>query len=213
MGRGTHCGISCFWWLWLATTAIQHAWAATVLWTAYVEISYRNSSDNQTVRQICECGLYGLNSPLDVVAGQVELPASDPLACGPFTRFNSSAKAWIALIERGNCTFTEKIKAATENGAVAVVIYNLAGTGNEKSPMVHHGKDVCFCCVFQSCIQMPRYFNVTKLLAAKFCLQVQHTYFVDHVIMFCMKSENREVYLYTCAVVLNSLQQTNKIIS
>ncbi|KAJ8401827.1 hypothetical protein AAFF_G00377980 [Aldrovandia affinis] len=140
MGRGTHCGINCFWWLWLAMTVIQHAWAATVFWTAYVEISYRNSSDNQTVRQICECGLYGLNSPLDMVAGQVELPSSDPLACGSYTRFNSSAKAWIALIERGNCTFTEKIRAATENGAVAVVIYNLPGTGNEKSPMLHPEK-------------------------------------------------------------------------
>ncbi|KAJ8348847.1 hypothetical protein SKAU_G00274360 [Synaphobranchus kaupii] len=138
--RETHCGVSCFLWIWLAMTAVQYTWSATVFWTAYVGISYRNSSDNQTVREICECGLYGLNSPLGEVVGQVELPASDPLACGPYSGLNSSANGWVALIERGNCTFTEKIKAAKENGAVAVVIYNLAGTGNEKSPMVHHEK-------------------------------------------------------------------------
>ncbi|KAG5843543.1 E3 ubiquitin-protein ligase RNF128a isoform X2 [Anguilla anguilla] len=137
--RGTHFDISCFLWLSLAMTAIRHTWSATVFWTAYVGISYRNSTDNQTVRQTCECGMYGLNSLLGDVVGQVELPASDPLACGPYTSFNSSADTWIALIERGNCTFAEKIKAAKENGAVAAVIYNLAGTGDEKSPMIHRG--------------------------------------------------------------------------
>ncbi|CAB1352761.1 unnamed protein product [Coregonus sp. 'balchen'] len=55
------------------------------------------------------------------------------------TGFNSS-EPWIALIQRGNCTFAEKIKTAADSGANGVVIYNLPGTGDEVTPMVHHGE-------------------------------------------------------------------------
>ncbi|XP_061105146.1 E3 ubiquitin-protein ligase RNF128a isoform X2 [Conger conger] len=131
-------GRRAFFWLWLVMAVVQST-CSVRYWTANVEISYRNSSGNETVRESCECGVYGLNSPIGEVVGQVELPASDPLACGNNTSFNSSAETWVALIERGNCTFAEKIKAANENGAVAAVIYNTAGAVNERTNMVHHG--------------------------------------------------------------------------
>jgi hypothetical protein len=60
-------------------------------------------------------------------------------ACNPNTSFRKSKNSgpWLALIERGSCTFTQKIKVATENGASGVIIYNFAGTGNQVFPMFH----------------------------------------------------------------------------
>ncbi|MBN3313667.1 RN128 ligase, partial [Atractosteus spatula] len=125
--------------LWFSMCIIKSHVEATVVWTAFVGISYKNPHTNQTERQICECGLYGLNSPLVGAKGVVEIPSSDPLACRSDTQFNSTGGPWIALIERGNCTFSEKINIAAERGASAVVIYNIEGTGNETSPMIHYG--------------------------------------------------------------------------
>ncbi|KAF5907686.1 RING finger protein, partial [Clarias magur] len=69
--------------------------------------------------------------------GYVVLPNSDLLACQANTTFTIKNKPWIALIKRGNCTYTKKIKAAQRAGASAVVIYNLDGTGNETNTMSH----------------------------------------------------------------------------
>ncbi|KAJ8266474.1 hypothetical protein GJAV_G00130830 [Gymnothorax javanicus] len=138
MGRsGTHCIIGQFLWFCLAVVAVQRTCLAHAFWTAYVKIEHRNLTGNGTVRETCECGVYGLNSPLEERSGQVGLPISDPLACSPYTSFNSSAGPWVALIERGNCTFTEKINAANRSGAAAVVIYNVRDRGNRAEPMVH----------------------------------------------------------------------------
>ncbi|CAB1316237.1 unnamed protein product [Coregonus sp. 'balchen'] len=135
--RGTHCFGLVFFTLLCLITA-QNTGANMVFWMATIQTRYWNTSDNKTVLQSCECGLYGAHSPVISASGEVTLPISDPLACGPQTSFNSS-EPWIALIQRGNCTFTEKILAAAESGAAGVVIYNLPGTGNEEIPMMHHG--------------------------------------------------------------------------
>ncbi|XP_036403998.1 E3 ubiquitin-protein ligase RNF128-like isoform X2 [Megalops cyprinoides] len=128
-------------WLWmplLLLSAAHHAGAATMFWSAFVEIVY--PMDNQTISRKCECGVYGSDSPLGNAIGQVVLPVSNSMACRPGSAFaNVSEKPWVALIERGNCTFTEKINNAASQGASAVVIYNLPGTGNESSPMGHEG--------------------------------------------------------------------------
>lgn len=129
----------------LCLMVARPAGANVLFWTATVETSYWNKSENRTVSQSCDCGLYGLHSPVAWTSGEVTLPMLDPLACGPQTWFNSSEKPWIALIQRGNCTFYEKIKAAAESGASGVVIYNLPGTGNDVTPMGHHGNYLFFC--------------------------------------------------------------------
>ncbi|KAL4630848.1 E3 ubiquitin-protein ligase RNF133-like [Arapaima gigas] len=121
----------------LAALAVQNAAAATSFWTAFLEITFINSTTGQLMSVFCECGLYGLDSPLRDAQGQLMLPTSSPTACGPLAWRNVSVAPWIAVVERGNCTFTQKINVARKAGADAVVIYNAPGTGNDKSPMLH----------------------------------------------------------------------------
>ncbi|KAL7863415.1 hypothetical protein SRHO_G00123990 [Serrasalmus rhombeus] len=72
-------------------------------------------------------------------SGYVALPNSDSVACSPNITFAVNRKPWIALIKRGNCSHADKIRAAEQEGASAVVIYNIDGTGNSTNPMSHPG--------------------------------------------------------------------------
>lgn len=88
---------------------------------------------------------YGLDSPKAEVRGQVLAPlplhsVADHLGCDPQTRFfvPPNIKQWIALLQRGNCTFKEKISRAAFYNAVAVVIYNKSK--EEPVTMTHPGK-------------------------------------------------------------------------
>ncbi|XP_025051565.1 E3 ubiquitin-protein ligase RNF149-like, partial [Alligator sinensis] len=110
----------------------------TVPANAYVNLFYFNPMNNSTVTDECECGLYGLNSPLTSAQGLVGIPKSaNLLACDYNTEFTVTETPWIALIERGNCTFAEKIKLATRRGAEAVVIYSAPNRGSYTIPMSH----------------------------------------------------------------------------
>ncbi|XP_030064876.1 E3 ubiquitin-protein ligase RNF128 isoform X2 [Microcaecilia unicolor] len=113
----------------------------TVQGNAYVNLAYFNETSNHTTFDGCKCGLYGLNSPMANAQGLVAIPNSSHLqACDYNTQFTVTGKPWIALIERGNCTFSDKIILAARKGAVAVVIYNTRRQGsNQTSPMVHYG--------------------------------------------------------------------------
>ena len=66
---------------------------------------------------------------------------ADHLSCDPQTRFfvPPNIKQWIALLQRGNCTFKEKISRAAFHNAVAVVIYNNKSK-EEPVTMTHPGK-------------------------------------------------------------------------
>lgn len=122
----------------LCLSGLVHCSAALVFWTAVVELTYLNSN-NVTQNKYCDCGVFGRNSPLMTASGIVMLPKGDPRGCGfddVYSR-NSSSPPWIALIKRGNCTFTEKINAAKRQGASGVVVYNVDGSGNSTSPMSH----------------------------------------------------------------------------
>ncbi|XP_039622219.1 E3 ubiquitin-protein ligase RNF128 isoform X2 [Polypterus senegalus] len=121
-----------------------HYLVASTLWTADVQISYDEPSNTDIeVSELCSCGLYGLNSPIRRASGLVVTPAfEERLACDNATSFdNQDSEPWIALIERGNCTFTEKINLATRAGASVVVIYNynVDGLSNDTVPMKHEG--------------------------------------------------------------------------
>ncbi|KAM7405879.1 hypothetical protein PAMP_000296 [Pampus punctatissimus] len=134
MGKKTqHCL-----WLLLCLSGLVHCSAAFIFWTAVVGVSYVNSN-NTLVDRYCECGVYGRNSPLKEAEGIVTLPKGDPRGCGPDPVYNrnSSSPPWIALVKRGNCTFSDKINAAKRQGASGVAVYNSDGYGNSTTHMSH----------------------------------------------------------------------------
>jgi len=109
--------------------------------SAFVSLFYFNSASNSTVSEHCECGRYGLNSPLLSARGLVGVPKSaNRQACNANTRFTTTKPPWIALIERGNCSFAEKIQLAARRGAAAAVIYNTQDKGNRTLVMMHLGE-------------------------------------------------------------------------
>jgi len=70
------------------------------------------------------------------------LPNGDPLACSGNTTFTASHQPWIALIKKGNCTNSQKVQVAKQEGASAVVIYNIDGTDNATNLKAHSGMTV-----------------------------------------------------------------------
>lgn len=109
--------------------------------SASVSLFYFNSTSNRSVSEQCECGLYGLNSPLLSARGLVGIPKSANLqACDTNTQFTITKPPWIALMERGNCSFAEKIKVAARRGARAAVIYNALDKGDDTVLMSHLGE-------------------------------------------------------------------------
>lgn len=116
----------------------------TVPVNAFVRLFYFNSTSNRSVSEQCECGLYGLSSPLLSAQGSVAIPrAANLQACDSNTQFTVTEPPWIALIERGNCTFAEKIKVAAGMGATAAVIYNAPDKSSYPIPMSHIGEYRC----------------------------------------------------------------------
>ncbi|XP_008695456.1 E3 ubiquitin-protein ligase RNF128 isoform X2 [Ursus maritimus] len=107
---------------------------------AYVTVTYYNETSNYTTIERCECGVYGLASPVANAMGVVSIPKnSNYQACDYNTEFTNTNSPWIALIERGNCTFSEKIQAAGRRNADAVVIFNVPDTGNQTIQMANFG--------------------------------------------------------------------------
>lgn len=95
---------------------------------------------NRMLSELGETGVFGRSSTLKRIAGVIVPPEGKiQNACNPSTTFGRSTNSerWLALIERGGCTFTQKIKVAVEKGASGVIIYNFPGTGNQVFPMSH----------------------------------------------------------------------------
>ncbi|NWR84422.1 RN128 ligase, partial [Furnarius figulus] len=114
----------------------------TISVRASVSLFYFNSTSNRTVFERCECGLYGFHSPRLSAQGLVGIPSSgNHYACDRNTEFTVTGEPWIALIERGNCNFTEKIQVAARRGATAAVIYNSQDKGNKPLVMLHRGAE------------------------------------------------------------------------
>ncbi|NXE48263.1 RN128 ligase, partial [Casuarius casuarius] len=136
MKQDSKSGSSCL----LVIISILFKATETLPVNAFVSLFYFNSTGNRSVSEQCECGLYGLNSPLLSAQGLVGIPKSANLqACDLNTQFTVTEPPWIALIERGNCTFAEKIKLAARRGATAAVIYNAPDKGSYPIPMSHIG--------------------------------------------------------------------------
>lgn len=124
--------------LWLCLSGLVHSSAAFVFWSAVVEIEYSSVGDDKTVQKSCECGVFGRNSELKETSGSVVLPLGDIEGCAsaPVYSHNNST-SWVALVRRGNCTFSEKINAAKRQGAAGVVVFNSEENGNTTSHMFH----------------------------------------------------------------------------
>ncbi|NIG59796.1 E3 ubiquitin-protein ligase [Pontoporia blainvillei] len=121
--------------LWLLS---QHCGRASAVWTAYTNISFHVGS--RMLSELGETGVFGRSSALKRVVGVIVPPEGETQnACNPSTSFRTSknSETWLALVERGGCTFTQKIKVAVEKGANGVIIYNFPGTGNQVFPMSH----------------------------------------------------------------------------
>ncbi|KAM4555146.1 E3 ubiquitin-protein ligase RNF130 isoform 1-T2 [Odontesthes bonariensis] len=89
-------------------------------------------------------GTYGQNSPKVDTRGVVIAPAThhgvvDRQGCDPNTRFLVPPRSvhWVALLQRGNCTFKEKILKAAAYNATGVLIYN--NSTNKTVKMGHEG--------------------------------------------------------------------------
>uniref|UniRef100_UPI00358EBCC3 E3 ubiquitin-protein ligase RNF149 n=1 Tax=Myxine glutinosa TaxID=7769 RepID=UPI00358EBCC3 len=94
--------------------------------------------------EYAESGHYGRDSPKEDVDGQLVTPTSCPNACcGDETRFfpegQRAPRLWVALVERGGCTFREKILLAKGQNATAVLVSNNVGYGNTTVTMTHAG--------------------------------------------------------------------------
>ncbi|XP_025785366.1 E3 ubiquitin-protein ligase RNF133 [Puma concolor] len=121
--------------LWLLS---QNCCRASAVWTAYMNISFHVG--NRMLSELGETGVFGRSSTLKRVAGVIVPPdGKTQNACNPSTSFSrlKNSETWLALVERGGCTFTQKIKVAIEKGAGGVIIYNFPGTGNQVFPMSH----------------------------------------------------------------------------
>ncbi|KAM6056989.1 E3 ubiquitin-protein ligase RNF128 isoform 2-T2 [Theristicus caerulescens] len=131
-----------FWFFCLLVVSILFKTIEAFSVSASVSLYYFNSTSNGSVSEQCECGLYGLNSPLLSAWGLVGIPISPNLqACDANTHFTVTKPPWIALIERGDCSFAEKIEVAARRGATAAVIYNAPDKGNNTVLMSHLGAE------------------------------------------------------------------------
>uniref|UniRef100_A0A6J0VDL1 E3 ubiquitin-protein ligase RNF128 n=1 Tax=Pogona vitticeps TaxID=103695 RepID=A0A6J0VDL1_9SAUR len=136
--------------------------SAQAVWTAWLNVSWRLPGSNETFWSAGENGIFGQDSPLRRLEGVVVAPDGRHglNACSPFTNFSAAPPPpppslpavtaalpwaptpapWLALIQRGGCTFSEKINVAARRGAAGAVIYNYAGgTGTDIQTMTHPG--------------------------------------------------------------------------
>ncbi|KAF6082764.1 ring finger protein 130 [Phyllostomus discolor] len=119
--------------------------ASQEYYTALINVTVQEPGRGAPLTFRIDRGRYGLDSPKAEVRGQVLAPlpihgVADHLGCDPQTRFfiPPNIKQWIALLQRGNCTFKEKISRAAFHNAAAVVIYNNKSK-EEPVTMTHPG--------------------------------------------------------------------------
>lgn len=75
-------------------------------------------------------GITGILLPVESLDEKGSRTGCEALKTPPSLKINNVDVPWIALVERGNCTFLQKIKAMQESGASAVIV---GGTANSNS--------------------------------------------------------------------------------
>lgn len=121
--------------------SVHHS-GANAFWIANLNLSFRVG--NKTVWEVAENGVFAKASPLKKVSGVVVPPEGlHQKACNALASFVKprNLDPWIALLMRGQCSFTQKISVAAAKGAVGVIIYNHPGTGESVFPMLNFGAE------------------------------------------------------------------------
>ncbi|XP_051877493.1 E3 ubiquitin-protein ligase RNF128 isoform X2 [Pristis pectinata] len=132
-------GYGSTWWLFFVAVLSQ-TMSRVELWSeAIINMTNFSPATNTTVSTVLP-GIYGKDSPVKGTSGVIRVPSSeDAFACDTNVDFEGKELPWIALIERGNCTFAQKIQNAVRRRAAAVVIFNKAGKGNSTDFFQHYG--------------------------------------------------------------------------
>lgn len=120
---------------------------------------------------VCQFGQIGISVNVFPVS------VADRLGCDPRTRFQvpPNTKQWIALLQRGNCTFREKILRAASHNASAVVIYNNVSS-EEPVTMTHQGKsNIISFAITHSALELSCHINYCeRALGSARCQLKQH---------------------------------------
>ncbi|XP_005988332.1 E3 ubiquitin-protein ligase RNF130 isoform X2 [Latimeria chalumnae] len=100
-------------------------------YSAIVNLTVLGPGSNAPIVVRSDSARYGQDSPRKNATGLVLAPVpihgtGNRLGCDPHTRFHvpPNTEKWIALLQRGNCTFREKIFRAAAHNASAVVLFN-----------------------------------------------------------------------------------------
>lgn len=110
-------------------------------YTAWVKITYRNNSRGIIETERWEIGRYGTKSKIASESGvlvHVRHGGNLTTGCAP-PEHETPNKKWIALVQRGSCSFHDKIhNHAKKRDAAAVIIYDSRQGG--VITMHHNGK-------------------------------------------------------------------------
>ena len=118
---------------------------------AKVNLTYYDSKMKKIVSEMKEMGNYVTNAKLDSESGEVfhvQTIKNISDGCDEIVNAPPNNKKWIALIERGVCTFKEKLEMARKFNACAVVFYDHKESNGENQivPFLenvdHIGSDV-----------------------------------------------------------------------
>ncbi|KAL8581025.1 hypothetical protein ACOMHN_048059 [Nucella lapillus] len=108
---------------------------------AEVNFTYRDPVTNKQMNETAE-GKYGAESLVEQKTGlvmHIHNKDNKSHGCKDYTNKIIPQVPWIALIERGVCLFTEKIKRATQTyNATAVVIYNNDSDDEDSITVMQH---------------------------------------------------------------------------
>ena len=119
---------------------------------AVINITYKNPTTEQHVHDIAsgKFGFFSLIAARTGVVMPVRNKDNQTHGCDEYN-INLPSEAWIALVERGKCLFTDKILLATgKYNATAVIIYNNRTDGGINI-MQHSGTfdliyiEICVC--------------------------------------------------------------------
>lgn len=112
-----------------ATIAFVDKSNVSSYWTAYLNISYVDKDRQVWHTERTETGRFSSSGAKEAAGVAVEITSEDDpedrSGCTlPFRKTYPSDQKWIAIIERGKCTFNQKISNALSVNASGVLIYD-----------------------------------------------------------------------------------------
>ncbi|KAI8373941.1 hypothetical protein EDC96DRAFT_8780 [Choanephora cucurbitarum] len=87
-------------------------------WIVYCQATITLLASNETL--VDRIAAFGPRIDGDIgITGYVSPPSTSDYGCHPV---QTTEENWIALVERGQCSFIQKVKAMQESGAIAVIV-------------------------------------------------------------------------------------------